>query len=158
MLDDLTPKEMRDSRRYAAAHAGLRLLTLDEFRARLFNAMYRDRRSLSASTCRSTFHESRTAVSSGRGQFVGGFSFCLWSYVDADGRRHQDKYRPRLRIKHIDSKRALMGLTSRRDPDPEDLVPDDSEDGKPKDGHRFPGYILDLENAGLRANQRSPTA
>jgi hypothetical protein len=143
--DDLTPTEQRILRRYAADHPGLRLLTLDQFREQLFTAMYRTRALIIGFNLPFDFSRIAESVSKGRRQFVGGFSFCLWSYVDAEGLRQQNKYRPRFRIKHIDSKRALMGMTSRRDPDPEDLVADDSEDGRPQAGHRFPGYILDLK-------------
>jgi hypothetical protein len=153
--DDLTPKEQRTLRRYAANHPVLALLTLDQFRERLFTAMYRARALIVGFNLPFDFSRIADGVSKGRGQFVGGFSFCLWSYSDVHGRRQQDKYRPRFRIKHIDSKRALLGMASRRDPDPEDLVPDDSEDGKPKDGHRFPGYILDLKTLAFALTNES---
>ncbi len=45
------------------------------------------------------------------GRFSGGFSLALWDYEDKHGQRRIDKYRPRIVIKHIDSKRALKGLT-----------------------------------------------
>jgi hypothetical protein len=143
--NELTPKQRRTLRRYVAERPDLRLLTLDEFRDRLFDAMYRDRCLIVGFNLPFDFSRIADGVSNGRGQFAGGFSFNLWSYIDEDGHRQQDKYRPRFRIKHIDSKRALMGMAGRRNPDPEDLVPDDSPDGQPEPGHRFPGYILDLK-------------
>jgi hypothetical protein len=69
----------------------------------------------------------------------------VWPFIDEHGQRQEDQFRPNIRIKHIDSKRALMGMTGRRDPDEEDLVPDDSPDGRPEKGYKFPGYILDLK-------------
>ncbi|MDP9365600.1 MAG: DNA polymerase, partial [Chloroflexota bacterium] len=49
-------------------------------------------------------------VSPARGAYQGGFSFALWEYRDESGTWRENKYRPRLRIKHIDAKRALIGL------------------------------------------------
>ncbi|MDQ3692160.1 MAG: hypothetical protein M3464_00835 [Chloroflexota bacterium] len=49
-------------------------------------------------------------VSPARGTYLGGFSFALWEYRDQSGAWRENKYRPRLRMKHIDAKRALIGL------------------------------------------------
>ncbi len=38
----------------------------------------------------------------------------LWSYVGNDGIEIPDQFRPRVGIKHIDSKRALKGFTGRK--------------------------------------------
>lgn len=64
------------------------------------------------------FDLSRLAVdvAPARGAYQGGFSFTLWEYRDGSGDGtsgawRENKYRPRLRIKHIDAKRALIGLT-----------------------------------------------
>jgi len=37
-------------------------------------------------------------------RFAGGFSLVLWDWIDATGKRRINKYRPRIAIKHIDSK------------------------------------------------------
>ena len=59
--------------------------------------------------------------------FTRGFSLTLWEYQDRQtgdrqtGEWREHKYRPRIRIKHVDSKRAFIGLAptrarDRRDP------------------------------------------
>jgi len=54
--------------------------------------------------------------------FVRGFSLTLWEYQDkATGEWREHKYRPRIRIKHVDNKRDFIGLgpvrkRDRRDP------------------------------------------
>src|SRR5205823_3709192 len=60
------------------------------------------------------FDLSRLAVECGeaRGQYRGGFSFVLWAYRDATtGAVRENPYRPRVCIKHIDGRRAFMGIT-----------------------------------------------
>ena len=48
---------------------------------------------------------------------AGGFSLGLWSYLDKTDAEKRNSYRPRIAIKHIDSKRALKGFTGRQTPD-----------------------------------------
>lgn len=64
------------------------------------------------------FDLSRIAVdwgSSRGGRFSGGFSLTLWDYPDPKtGRPRPDAYRPRIRIKTIDSKRHLMAFGGRK--------------------------------------------
>jgi hypothetical protein len=70
------------------------------------------------------FDLSRLAIGWGeaRRSYAGGFSFTLWEYCDAEtGEWRENRYRPRLRIKPLDSKRARIGFASpvvrdRRDP------------------------------------------
>ncbi|MBX7135063.1 MAG: hypothetical protein K1X67_20550, partial [Fimbriimonadaceae bacterium] len=93
------------------------------------------------------FDLSRLAVGWGtaRGEpYGGGFSLVLWDY-EKNGVWVEDKYRPRITVKSIDSKRALIGFTKRRSPDPDDLIPEGSGDGKPDPAYVFPGYFLDLK-------------
>lgn len=79
-----------------------------------------------------------------RGDFYGGgFSLSLWDY-QRGGVWAEDKYRPRLSVKTIDSKRALMGFGKRRSPDQEDLIPEGGEGGEPDPKYAFPGHFLDL--------------
>jgi hypothetical protein len=65
------------------------------------------------------FDLSRLAVAFGeaRGLYAGGHSLILWNYQDAKGDWREDRYRPRVLIKSIDSKRAFIGFSQRRDPD-----------------------------------------
>lgn len=52
-----------------------------------------------------------------RDRYAGGFSLGLWSYIDPSGVERSNRFRPRIAIKHIDSKRSLMALTGRLRPD-----------------------------------------
>jgi hypothetical protein len=69
----------------------------------------------------------------------------LWSYTDSKGQEHLDPNRPRITIKHIDSKQSLKSFTGRKDPDRVDLIPEDSSDGRPQDGYKFRGHFLELK-------------
>jgi hypothetical protein len=92
------------------------------------------------------FDLSRLAVRSGtaRGAYYGGgFSLTLWEY-EKDGVWQENRYRPHVVVKSIDSKRSRMGFKSRRSPDQEDLIPEESDDGTPEPGYVFPGHFLDL--------------
>jgi hypothetical protein len=147
---DLSSKGRRTLQRYVNARnprpgrIALRFHTLSEFRDLLHKAMYKWRALVVGFNLPFDFSRLADSVTDGRGQFVGGFSLSLDSFRGGGGRLQHNRFRPRLRIKHIDSKRALMGLAGRMNPDTEDLIPDDSEDGKPKKGYRVPGHILDL--------------
>ena len=49
------------------------------------------------------------------GKYQGGFSFVLWRYTDpTTGRARENRYRPRIRIAQIDSRRARMGIAQPR--------------------------------------------
>jgi hypothetical protein len=75
----------------------------------------------------------------------GGFSLVLWDYEDAaSGERLEHRFRPRVRILHIDSKRSLISFTRRLSPDAVDLIPEDSASREPDAGYRFTGHFLDL--------------
>jgi hypothetical protein len=79
-----------------------------------------------------------------RGDFYGGgFSLRLWEY-ERDGRHYENRYRPRIALKCIDSKRTLMGFTRRRATDAVDQIPEGSWNGQPDPGYKFPGHFLDL--------------
>ena len=69
-----------------------------------------------------------------RGRYTGGFSLGLWTYVDKNGRERRNAHRPRVIIKHIDSKRALIGFTARKSPDREDLIPEGVVNRKTQEG------------------------
>ena len=42
--------------------------------------------------------------------FAGGFSLLLWPFTGPDGTVSDHRYRPRIRIKHIDARRALIAF------------------------------------------------
>jgi hypothetical protein len=78
------------------------------------------------------------------GSFSGGFSLVLWERQDKNGVWQPNPYRPRVCIKQLDSKRALIGFTRRSEPDRYDLIPEGSIDGQPDGKYAFSGYFLDL--------------
>jgi hypothetical protein len=135
-----------------AAHR-LSLLTRHEFVEKLFRASYKGRFLLTAFNF--PFDISRVARDSAnaKGRFAGGFSLNLWSYFDC-GIERDDRYRPSVCIKHIDSKRALKGFTGRREPDDEDRIPEGSTTGKPVKGHIFRGHFLDLRTMAFALTDR----
>jgi hypothetical protein len=103
------------------------------------------------------FDVSRLAVAFGeaRGLYSGGHSLVLWNYQDEEGAWHEDRYRPRVLIKSIDSKRAFIGFSQRRDPDIDEQIPDESPDGQPERGYRFRGHFLDLRTLAFALTNRS---
>lgn len=156
--DDLPESDLSILRRYVANHSSdkgnrLQLLTMREFLDKLYRASYKARCLLVGFNL--PFDLSRIAgdVAPARGLFAGGFSLGLWFHKDT--RRHQE--RPRIGIKHIDSKRALKGFTARKTPDREDLIPEGSETGKPEKGYKFRGHMLDLRTAAFALTDRSYT-
>jgi hypothetical protein len=132
----------------------LELITRAEFVERLFQAAYKGRCLLVGFNL--SFDLSRVAVevTTARGRFAGGFSLGLSSYTDKQGRERRNQFRPRIGIKHIDSKRALRGFTTRNQPDREDLIPDDSETGIPEMGFTFRGHFLDLRTLAFALTDR----
>jgi len=151
--DDLPAEKLGILRRYVATHPAdtvqdgvreLRLLTRSEFVKELYRTAYKSRCLLVGFNL--PFDLSRIAydVAPARGRFAGGFSLGLWSYRDKAGREQPDKYRPRLCIKQIDSKRALKGFTARKNPDDSDLIPEGSPTGEMERGYKFRGHFMDL--------------
>jgi hypothetical protein len=86
-----------------------------------------------------------------RGRFAGGFSLELWSYIDQSGNERHNPHRPRIAIKHIDSKRALKGFTGSYNPDSVDLIP---EDGEKSNSRFFRGHFLDLRTLAFALTDR----
>ncbi len=132
----------------------LQLLARAEFVNRLYKAAFKSRCLLVGFNL--PFDLSRVAVdvTTARGRFAGGFSLGLWSYFDQDGQERPNPYRPRIGIKHIDSKRALKGFTARLNPDPTDLIPEGSSTGEPEKGYRFRGHLLDLRTLAFALTDR----
>jgi DNA polymerase III epsilon subunit-like protein len=93
------------------------------------------------------FDLSRLAVRCGeaRGPFRGGFSFVLGTQDDkrSDG-NSENRYRPRVRVKHLDSKRAFIRFTRIAKMDKEHRIPEGAEDGRAEASYAFPGHFLDL--------------
>jgi hypothetical protein len=145
---DLSMADLRVLKKYAAHHPAqtvrggvqqLRLLTRSEFLKLFFDLAYRARCLIVGFNL--PFDLSRLAFDSApaRGFYAGGFSFGLWSYTDPTGRERPNGFRPRLCVKYVDNKRALIGFTARNSPDQADLISEDSESGEPKPGYKFPG-------------------
>jgi len=126
--------------------AGLKLLSRRQFVDDVFwPAAYKGRALVVGFNL--PFDLSRLAVDVGeaRGRYRGGFSFVLWDYRDPKtGAYRENKFRPRLCIKHVDSKRAFVGFAKRHSPDRDDLISDDG-DPTPDARYVFAGYFLDLK-------------
>jgi hypothetical protein len=150
--DDLStgnPTGLTILREYAASHKAavvpgvslrLKLLSRWEFVNRvLYPAACRAQATVV--TFNSLFDIARVAfgVKPARGRFQGGFSFTLWQYRDAQGVWREDKYRPRITVKSIDSKRAMKRFTVPREVEAVDLRTDDQTDEVV-----FGGGLLDL--------------
>jgi hypothetical protein len=84
----------------------------------------------------------------------GRFSLTLWTYIDKNGRECRDPNRPCIVVKHIDSKRALISLTSRKSLDSEDRIPEGSKTGKPEEKYNFRGNFLDLRTLAFALTDR----
>jgi hypothetical protein len=157
--DDLPKRDQRILERYVSRHNAdfqaesrrrLLLLTRNQFLKKLYQAAYKGQCLLVGFNL--PFDLSRIAFNSSaaRGRFAGGFSLGLWSYIDAFGCEMANHFRPRIGIKQIDSKRALKGFTSRRNPDREDLVLDEAFKGS-----TFRGHFLDLRTLAFALTDKS---
>ncbi len=91
------------------------------------------------------FDLSRVAIGCGaaRGRWRGGFSFFFSRYRrNGRGRWRPNPYRPRIRIRHLDSKKAFIEFVRPTEVDEDDQRP---VDGAPPDpNYSFPGHFLDL--------------
>jgi len=161
--DDLPAKDRLVLQEYVATHMAdtvqegvrrLQLLTLREFVDKLFRATYKAHALLVGFNL--PFDLSRVACdfTTARGRFAGGFALELWSYIDKKGREHPNPHRPRICIKHIDSKRALKGFTGCHNPDRTDLIPEGSQTGEPEPGYTFRGHFLDLRTLAFALTDR----
>jgi hypothetical protein len=161
--DDLPQFDLEILQAYAAKHEAdtgdgrvqqLNLLTRRQFLAKFYRAVYKARCLLVGFNL--PFDLSRIAydVADARGRFAGGFSLGLWSYLDKSGNECANQYRPRIGIKHIDSKRALKGFTGRNEPDKIDLIPEESTNGTPEKGYKFRGHFLDLRTLAFALTDR----
>jgi hypothetical protein len=161
--DDLGEDDLAALRDYAASHESdtpergpIRLLRRRAFLNDVFWPMAYKARALVVGF-NLPFDLSRLAFAWGiaRGDpYGGGFSLALWEY-QRDGQWLENKYRSRITIKAIDSKRALIGFAKRRNPDSEDLIPEGSRDGTPDPVYIFPGYFLDLKSLAFALTNES---
>jgi hypothetical protein len=159
--DDLSTEQLeilqayvRDHKADTAEESRIVLLSKREFLKKFFKAAYKVRCLVVGFNL--PFDLSRLAVdvSPARRNFGGGFSLGLWTYVDKAGNERVDPNRPRITIKHIDSKRSLISFTGRKEADQADLIPEGSIDGKPEDGYRFRGHFLDLKTLAFALTDR----
>jgi hypothetical protein len=137
-----------------AANKILKLLTLKQFLKKFYSAVYQQRCLLVGFNLPFDLSRIACGCSSARGRFAGGFSLELWSYTDEFGNEMKHQYRPRVAIKHVDSKRALKGFTGRNCCDDQDLIPEGSESGDPEKGYKFRGHFLDLRTLAFALTDR----
>jgi len=156
--DDLQPEELSILRDYVATHRAdtlkkrpLKLLTLREFLKKFYRDAYKGRClvvgfNLPFDLSRLGFH-----AGAARRDFRGGFSLAIWR---RPGLETEDPNRLRITIKHLDSKRALISFTGRKEADPIDRIPEGSTDGKPEKDYRFRGHFLDLRTLAYALTDR----
>ena len=151
--DDLSKKDRKLLEQYVRTYRPdtvtegvrkLRLLTRIEFLEEVYWNAYKARFLLVGFNLPSALSRIAFNFSSARDQFAGGFSLGLWSYTDNGGRNRIDTFRPKVRIKYIDNKRALIDFGGRRSPDKEDMIPEDPNSGDSKPARTFRGHFLDL--------------
>jgi hypothetical protein len=135
--------------------SNLRLRSVREFLEEfLFKDFYKGRALLVAFN--HPFDLSRLAhdYASARRRYAGGFSLGVWTYTNKNGLVRRHPYRPRIAVKHIDSKRALIGFTGRQEADEEDLIPEGSPTGRPEGDYIFRGHFLDLRTLSFALTDR----
>jgi hypothetical protein len=161
--DDLPARDLATVRTYARAHPAdvgahgdseLRLLTRSEFLDLLFKVAYKGRALVVGFNLPFDLSRLGFDVTAASDRYAGGFSIGVWSYQDAQGVERPDRFRPRISVKHIDSKRSLIGFTGRRQPDPSDRIPEGSTIGKPEKGYVFRGHFLDLRTLAFALTDR----
>jgi len=161
--NDLPEKDRKLLDRYVTSESSkaergtpqLKLLTLRQFLGRLFRAAYKGRCLVVAFN--SPFDLSRIAhdFTDARKRFAGGFSLGIWPDPRVTDRELRNLYRPRIAIKHIDSKRALIGFTAREEPDEVDLIPEGSTTGELEEDYIFRGHFLDLHTLAFALTDRN---
>jgi DNA polymerase III epsilon subunit-like protein len=161
--DNISDDEQVQLQNYVSVHNSngtlgnntkLLLLTRNEFLEKIFRAVYKGRCLLVGFNLPFDLSRVASEATFARGRFKGGFSLGLSSYVDDNGDSRRNQFRPRVGIKHIDSKRALKGFTARNNPDREDLIPDESNDEEPEKERTFRGHFLDLRTLAFALTDR----
>ncbi len=170
--DDLLPRERAVLERYVERHAAdtdprgiperdipsdpkLRLLPLADFRKLLYRVAYKGRALLVAFNF--PFDISRLALDyqPSQGRYLGGFSFVLFQYTDANGVLRPNPYRPAITIKHMDGKRSFKRFTAAIDRDTEDKIPEGAAIPKPDDHYIFRGHMLDAKTLAFALTDQS---
>ena len=88
--------------------------------------------------------------------YAGGFSFVLWHSGQAGVEKRENRYRPRIAIKSIDSKRALKGFRAPDEVDEIDQIPGDGQT-EPDKSFRWQGEFLDLRTLAFALTDRGHT-
>lgn len=104
------------------------------------------------------FDLSRLALWAGeaRGEYRGGFSLVLWGDQDHSlGRVRENRFRPRIDVKVLDSKRAFVRFTRPVNPDRDDLIPEGALDARPERRYAFPGHFLDARTLAFALTNES---
>lgn len=162
--DDLPEVDIGVLKRYVRTHAAdtssrgvpeLLLLSRQELLRKFYHVAYRGRCLVIGFNL--PFDLSRLAIAAGpaRKRFAGGFSFTMWQYRDDAGEMRETHYRPRIDVKHIDSKRALTGFTSHVKIDAVDRIPEGSTTGRPVKKYVFSGHFLDLKTLAFALTDRA---
>lgn len=118
----------------------LRLLSLSEFMSEVFfHAAYRTRALVVGFNLPFDLTRLCADAGEGRGRYRGGFSLMLWAYEDETGKMREHRFRPRLGLRLLDSKRAFMGFMRPAKADGEQAT-EKADGGRPV----FRGRFLDL--------------
>lgn len=165
--DDLPAADRAVLETYVTSHAAgtdrregdpeLLLLSRREFLARFYLAAYKARSLVVGFNLPFDLPRLACRIGKARGRYAGGFSLALWDYQDSDGTWHINKHRPRIAIKHIDSKRAIIAFTKTLNPAEEDQIPHGSPTGEPDKAHGFQGHFLDLRQLAFAITDRGHT-
>jgi len=146
--DDLAhsdPEGFRVLTAYVKRHKELKLFSRSGFLDEVFYRVAYQTRALVVGF-NLPFDLTRLATSwgEGRGKFYGGFSLVLWEAWDANKQECiEDRWRPRLLMNLLDSKRAFIEFATPLALDPQDADVIEGEAGK-KTKWAFRGNFLDL--------------
>jgi hypothetical protein len=133
----------------------LKLYSRREFLKEMFYPAVHENRALVAGF-NLPFDLSRLAVdwSAARKSFAGGFSLAVFEY-EKDGVWHENRFKPRILVKSIDSKRALKGFAGTYSPDEIDTIPEGETE--PEQGYIFRGNFLELRTLGFVLTDKGHT-
>lgn len=88
--------------------------------------------------------------------YAGGFSFAIWQRGQRINDKRESRYRPRIAIKSIDSKRALKGFRAPGEVDEIDRIPGEGQTEPDKD-FGWHGEFLDLRTLAFALTDRGHT-
>ena len=153
-LAEVDPEGFAVLKAFRAANRRVTVLPLTDFNNAVFMPLAYDSRALVVGF-NLPFDISRLAVdaSRARGRFQGGFSFPLATYLADDGSRREDKNKPRIRVKALNSKQAFVDFTK---PVKTDWVGKLPDPGEPRRRYySFKGHFLDLRTLAFALTGRS---